>query len=47
MKHDDSLERYLELCRRIQQRMLCEGTWQWPPEVDSRDSEDVIESDDL
>ena len=45
MKDDDRLQHYLEVCRRIQLRMLQEGTWHWPPGSDSRDSDDVIKSD--
>jgi hypothetical protein len=28
-------------------RMLADGTWPWSEELDSTDSEDVIESEDL
>ena len=40
------LERYLALCKRVYERMLDEGTWPWPDDVDSTDNENLIESDD-
>ena len=41
--NDEQLERYLELCRRIYERMRRDGTFPW---ADSPDSEDVLESED-
>lgn len=29
MDNDERLERYLELCRRIYERMKRDGTWPW------------------
>lgn len=39
----DPLERYLEVCRRIYERMRRDGSWPWP---DSQDSEEMVESED-
>ena len=36
------VEQYLNLCKRIYERMLREGTWPW---TDSPDFSDVVESD--
>lgn len=46
MTNDDreKLLQYIELCRRIYERMRREDAWPWGD--DSRDGEDVIESDD-
>lgn len=41
--NDDQLERYLELCKRMFERMQRENSWPW---ADSQDSEDVVESKD-
>ena len=46
MEKDDHLQRHLELCRRMYLRMLADGTWPWPEEPDSQNSEDVIDSGD-
>jgi hypothetical protein len=43
MDNDERLERYLELCRRIYERMRREGTWPW---ADSQDSAPVVESEE-
>lgn len=40
---DDQLERYLELCKRMFERMQADGSWPWR---DSQDSEGVVESKD-
>lgn len=40
---DDQLERYLELCKRMYERMQRDGSWPW---ADSQDSDDVVESKD-
>lgn len=45
---DPRLERYLELCHRIYERMEREGTWPWKqtiPEPDSTLPEDLVDSD--
>ena len=41
--NDDQLDRYLELCRRMYERMRRENAWPW---ADSQDSQDVVESKD-
>jgi hypothetical protein len=49
MSHDPRLERYLELCQRIYERMERDGTWPWNPKnpvSDSTDGEDLIDSGD-
>ena len=43
MDNDERLERYLELCRRIYERMRRDGTWPW---ADSQESGGVVESED-
>lgn len=48
MTIDPRLERYLELCQRIYERMERDGTWPWKsdiPEPDSTVSENLIDSD--
>ncbi|WP_299829297.1 hypothetical protein [uncultured Roseobacter sp.] len=43
MTEDEHLERHLDLCKRVYERMKREGTWPW---ADSPKSMDVIESED-
>ena len=43
MPPDPRLEAYLELCQRLYERMLRDGTWPWR---DSQNSEDLVESED-
>lgn len=40
---DDQLDRYLELCKRLFERMRADGSWPWR---DSQKPEDVLDSDD-
>ena len=42
MDRNTSLERHLELCKRVYERMKREGTWPWP---DSQKANDMIESE--
>ena len=42
MDNQERLERYLELCKRIYERMRRDGTWPW---ADSQDSGGVVESE--
>lgn len=44
MDDDERLERYLELCKRIYERMRRDGTWPWT--TDSPKSDGVLESED-
>jgi hypothetical protein len=46
MTHDPRLERYLELCQRIYERMERDGTWPWKHNADSTLSDDLVESED-
>ena len=46
MIHDPRLERYLELCQRIYERMERDGTWPWKHNADSTLSEKVIDLGD-
>ena len=46
MTHDPRLERYLELCQRIYERMERDGTWPWKQTEDSTLSEKMIDSGD-
>ena len=40
---DEQFQRYLELCRRVYERMRRENRWPW---TDSPDFDDVVESED-
>lgn len=42
MTDNDRLLRYLELCKRIYERMCRDGSWPWP---DSPDDQGVVESE--
>ena len=41
---DERIERHLEICQLVYERLVAEGKWLWP---DSSKPEDVIESQDL
>jgi hypothetical protein len=41
--NDEQFERYLELCRRIFERMRRDDSWPWR---DSQESDDVVDSED-
>ena len=43
MTEDERIQRHLDLCQRVYERLVAEGKWQWP---DSPKSEDVVESED-
>ena len=45
---DPYLERYLELCKRMYERMERDGTWPWAdsPGTDSQESGEMVESED-
>ena len=47
MTKDEHLERHLELCRHVYQRMLADGSWPWARQIDSPNSEGVVESEDI
>ena len=42
MGKDELLERHLELCKRIFEDMIRDGSWPWR---DSQNSEDLVESE--
>ena len=44
MTEDERIQRYLDICRDVYERLVAEGKWHWP---DSPNSEDVIESSEL
>lgn len=44
MDHDELLERHLEFCKRMFERMEAEGSWPW---TDSQNSEDLVESKEV
>lgn len=46
MSIDPRLERYLELCQRIYERMERDGTWPWKHSDDSTLSQEVVDSGD-
>lgn len=43
MEHDQQLDQFIELCKRIYARMEREGSWPW---ADSPNPEDLVESVD-
>lgn len=43
MTHEEHLERFLRLCKRVYLRMEQDGTWPWP---DSQKTEGMVESED-
>ena len=43
MDNDERLDRYLELCRRIYERMKRDGTWPWT--TDSTKANGAVESE--
>ncbi|MGX9355021.1 hypothetical protein ACS3SW_07610 [Roseobacteraceae bacterium S113] len=43
MTEDERIERHLEICQRVYERLVAEGKWLWP---DSPKSEDMLESED-
>ena len=46
MDKGELLERHLELCKRVYERMKRDGTWPWRDEPDSPNSEDMVDSED-
>jgi hypothetical protein len=43
MKNDKQLDDFIDLCKRMYERMEREGSWPW---ADSPNSEDLVESED-
>jgi hypothetical protein len=43
MTEDEHIQRHLDICQRVYERLVAEGKWLWP---DSPKSDDVIESKD-
>ena len=43
MKNDQQLDDFIDLCKRMYERMEREGSWPW---ADSPNSEDLVESED-
>lgn len=43
MTEDEHIQRHLELCQRVYERLVAEGKLPWPG---SQNTDDVIESDD-
>ncbi len=43
MTEDEHIQRHLEICQRVYERLVAEGRWPWP---DSQNSEDLVESKD-
>jgi len=43
MTEDERIERHLEICQRVYERLVAEGKWLWS---DSQKTEDVIDSED-
>ena len=43
MKNDKQLDDFIDLCKRMYERMEREGSWPW---LDSPNSENLVESED-
>lgn len=43
MTEDEHIQRHLEICQRVYERLVAEGKWLWE---DSPKSEDLVDSDD-
>ena len=43
MTEDERIERHLEICQRVYERLVAEGTWPWP---DTPKSRYMLESED-
>lgn len=43
MTEDERIQRHLDLCQRVYERLVAEGKWLWP---ESPKPQDMIESDD-
>lgn len=43
MTEEEHIQRHLEICQRVYERLVAEGKWPWP---DSQNSEDLVELDD-
>lgn len=43
MTEDERIERHLEICQRVYERLVAEGKWLWS---DSLNPEDMLESED-
>ena len=41
MTEDERIERHLQICQRVYERLVAEGKWPWP---ESPNSQDVVES---
>lgn len=46
MDHEDHLQRHIELCKRVYERLKRNGSWPWRNQVDSPNSGDMVESED-
>jgi len=44
MTNDEHIQRHLEICQRVYERLVAEGKWPWP---DSQLSENLVESRNL
>lgn len=43
MTEDERIQRHLEICQRVYERLVAEGKWPWP---DSPKSLDMLESEE-
>lgn len=46
MDKNEHLQRHLELCQRVYDRMKRDGTWPWKNDADLSSSADMVESED-
>lgn len=46
MNDEERLEQFIELCKRVYERLERDGSWPWPEEPDSTVSDDLVESKD-
>lgn len=42
MNEDERIQRHLDICQRVYERLIAEGKWPWP---DSTKSEGMVESE--
>jgi hypothetical protein len=43
MSEDEHIQRHLEICQRVYERLVAEGKWRWS---DSHEPENLVESED-
>ena len=46
MNDDQRLAQFIELCKRVYERMERDGSWPWAGTSDSTEADDLVESED-